>query len=294
MNDDLYILLLKATSCQIKSTTFSRPRSVTASLVMATSGRLPGDFWPRAPGFVPPGAVSENSQSEVERLSSPELECLDGDFKDDGADEPEGDLDSMKRPAASGKAEVKSPMKRPSGARPSRAGMKKTKALTLTVEPKANAKAKDKTTKAKGVTGEPKAKAKAKAKTTKAKDVTGEPKAKAKAKAKITKAKTTADKTTTDKTTKVESKANVRAKNTRAKAKAKAKSRSKYVRKARDGPGPDGVGCSKCRFAGCAVCRKKAKEAQAAEQEARAAEEESRAAEDELLADRIDAAEDVE
>ena len=59
------------------------------------SGRMPGDFWPRVPGYCPPGAASDTSPEHGE-ADDEELDALDAAAKSEVSEWDPG----MKRPAA--------------------------------------------------------------------------------------------------------------------------------------------------------------------------------------------------
>ena len=89
-----------------------------------SSGRLPGDFWYRAPGFLPPGAQEEEeelSSLSLSRISREWEEVTDRMLEDGLSDEEPGHATDvvMKRPSAKSKAKAKAKakplvMKRPS------------------------------------------------------------------------------------------------------------------------------------------------------------------------------------
>eukprot|EP00435_Cladocopium_sp_Y103_P026011 s3238_g6.t1 len=220
------------------------------------SGRLPGDFWPRHPGFRPPGAESP-SENDGNGNDDPADDSL-GDAMDD--QENEAFMEFLTQP--SDDDDKGAPMKRPSALR-----------NPIAKKPAASVPA--------GASKVPKVKAKAKGKAkSKAKTTKETTKAKAKAKAKP-------DETTTA-TTNAKPRDKLKPK-AKAKSNSKGKSKGKSEGKAEtaevemidgepvrrlgadgipedvaedvaapdvddDGPPPT-VGCSKCRWKGCSKCR---------------------------------------
>ena len=120
-----------------------------------TSGRMPGDFWPRAPNYVPPGALSESEMDDQHACDSDVdlAHLLETPPKDAEGSESENE-EPMKRPGAKLKEPV---MKRPSALR----NGKPTKNKDIEDKDKANT---PKTVKARKANAKPFAKALAKAK----------------------------------------------------------------------------------------------------------------------------------
>ena len=216
------------------------------------SGRLPGDFWPRHPGFRPPGAESsgedDNDQDGV-TMDEEEAEGLMDDMMDYVMNHPSSDDEmAMKRPSAKA-------MKRPAA----KAGLPAGASTVPKAKAKAKGKAKaDKTTKPKAK-AKPKATASAKGKG-KSKS-NGNTKGKGKSKGKRSgkdnskgkgKNKSDDDETAEVETTKDEEPVTVRSLGS------DGLPVDETVGGSQSRPAdqqPQKFGCSKCRYKGCSKCR---------------------------------------
>ena len=199
--------------------------SLTVVVTMA-SGRLPGDFWPRVPGYVPPGADPE-----------PRYDSLSG------SEEIEEVEDEMGRAAEDDHDKKEVPLKKPASKMTT--AKAKSAAATKDKHPKAKAAPKLKSKPSRKVKGKPSPKLKAKP----------SPKLKAKPSPKVkAKAKASA---------KARAKAKASAEETSEKEDAPPKGATKSSEKKGKGRAsvkPKGwksgdIGCSKCRYKGCAACR---------------------------------------
>ena len=213
-----------------------------------TAGRLEGDFWPRAVGFVPPGAASEAESASCEEVADAEMPDAGAIFGDSMSGD-EG-LD----PGAAAKASPKKPGRKPTAKGKAKARASKAKAKVKPLKRPAACGSAD---------GESLKKGKAKAEPPKdaldspSTTTSAKPSSKAK-KAKDPKIlkssspeakKAKAPKTPTISSSKAVKTAPAVKKAPGAKTKDGSKKVPKRVRVLGE------VGCSKCRWKGCRTCR---------------------------------------
>ena len=218
------------------------------------SGRLPGDFWPRHPGFMPPGAESsgedDNDQDGV-TMDEEEAEALMDDMMDYVMNHQSSDDEmAMKRPSAKAMKRPAAKASLPAGAsavRKAKAKAKgKAKPETTNAKPKAEAKQKAKaepttSAKGKGNTKSAKGKGYTKGKSKGKRKGKGNSKGKGKNKGKG------------DETAEVETIADEPVRSPDGLPGAENVNGSQMSRPADQQP--QTFGCSKCRYKGCSKCR---------------------------------------
>ena len=205
------------------------------------SGRLPGDFWPRAIRWMPPGAEPESAFASSSEEGA-------GSLYEPGSDD---DVPATQ-------PDVGTPLKRPAS---KVAKSKSVPAPKVQATPSVKARAKAKSVPAPKVQATPSVKARAKAKppakrpsTKAAAKVAPKPKVKSHA---AKKSKDSGEKTSPSKAKAGdEDSADMETLPVRA-GKGAAKTKKASVKKpSKMYPKPGTVGCSKCRFQGCSKCRK--------------------------------------
>ena len=219
------------------------------------SGRLPGDFWPRIPGFRPPGAESSAEDdgdmdgADLDDDEAEAAEALMDDMMDYVTNHPSSDDEmAMKRPSAKA-------MKRPAA----KAGLPAGASTVPKAKAKGKAKA-DKTTKPKAK-AKPKATASAKGKgksksngNTKGKGKSkGKRSGKGNSKGKGKNKGQSDDETAEVETTKDEEPVTVRSLGSDGLPVDETVGGSQMSRPADQQP--QKFGCSKCRYKGCSKCR---------------------------------------
>ena len=194
------------------------------------SGRLPGDFWPRAPGFVPPGAEPAPSAEEDSPFDTFVEQMYNEGWMDSPSNEPLSDTDKPLKKPASRNAKTKSE---------SNADPKAPTAKSSSVKAKAKANS--------ARSSKPKPKPK--------------PKAKAIAKSRAAKSKDSVDVREDGNDVDAETLPVASAKGAAKKAsvlKKPSSSLRNHVKKPskKTYPKPGTLGCSKCRYQGCSACLK--------------------------------------
>lgn len=200
------------------------------------SGRLPGDFWPRAPGFVPPGAEPAPSAEEDSPFDTFVEQMYNEGFMDSPSDEPLPDKPLKKPASRNAKPASVSNAAPKARAKPSVKAKAKAKSAKSSKSSKPNAKP--------IAVSKPKAKCRA----VKSKDSVDE---------KPSKAEANKDDVDVD----AETLPVVSAKGAAKKAsvlKKPSSSSKKHLKKPskKTYPKPGTLGCSKCRYQGCSACLK--------------------------------------